>query len=98
MSTQVEAVMTPEYAVEALTCSRGCGKNATVYAKGCADKEPVALCEPCLARGLDVIRKYVQMYQRLNKRIMVCGDCYRPILTLETHLEIRRHEGHFHQP
>lgn len=71
-----------------LSCSRDCGRDATVWAKGCMDSEPVALCDPCLARGLDVVRKMVSMYQRFNKKVMICGDCYRPILTLETHLDI----------
>lgn len=71
------------------TCDRGCGRNAAFLAKGCMDKEAVAMCEPCLTRGLDVVRKAVHMYQQFNKRVMICGDCYRPILRLETHLEIR---------
>lgn len=67
-----------------------CGESATVIGKGCADKEPVLLCDRCLDRGLEVVRNYIRMYQRFNKRICICGDCYRPILTLDTHLEVRR--------
>lgn len=68
-----------------------CGKQAaTVVAQGCADKHPVLMCEPCLERGLEVISMFIHMYQRFNKRICVCGDCYRPILHLDTHLEVRR--------
>lgn len=53
------------------------------------DREAVAMCGQCLQRGLDLIRKAVNMYQKFNKRVMICGDCYRPILRLDTHLEIR---------
>lgn len=70
-------------------CDLGCGRDAQFLAKGCMDKDAVAMCEQCLTRGLDVVRKAVHMYQRFNHKIMICGDCYRPILHLETHLEIR---------
>lgn len=70
-------------------CDLGCGQAAAYIAKGCMDKEAVHMCGDCLQRGLDLIRKTVKMYQRLNKRILICGDCHRPVLTLETHLEIR---------
>jgi hypothetical protein len=67
-----------------------CGRAPTVFAKGCMDREPVLMCDDCLKRGLDLVTKLVRMYQRYNKKVMICGDCYRPILTLETHLEIKR--------
>lgn len=69
-------------------CEMGCGREATHIAKGCMDKDPVHMCLPCLERGIEVVRMAVRMYQRLNKRVMVCADCYRPVLTLATHLEI----------
>ena len=70
-------------------CDMGCGRPATHLAKGCMDKTAVQMCTPCLQRGLDVIRKMVRMHQKYAKRVCICGDCYRPLLTLETHLEIR---------
>lgn len=70
-------------------CDLGCGRAATHIAKGCADKHAVHMCTPCLQRGLDVIRKLVRMHQKHAKRVCICADCYRPLLTLETHLEIR---------
>lgn len=87
MSTQVTDLLS-EY-VFPLQCSRDCGREATFYAKGCMDKEPVALCNDCLKRGLDVVRKFVNLYQRTNKRVLVCGDCFRPVLSLETHLDLK---------
>lgn len=86
MSTQAKPLDLSEYTYPP-KC--GCGRAPTVLAKGCADKEAVVLCDQCLKRGLDVISKFVHMYQRANHRVMICGDCYRPILTLETHLELR---------
>lgn len=67
-----------------------CGKPADVLAKGCRDGESQPMCDPCLTRGLDVISKWVHLYQKHNHRVAICGDCHRPILTLETHLEIKR--------
>jgi formate-dependent nitrite reductase cytochrome c552 subunit len=72
------------------TCELGCGRPATVIAKGCMDRQPVIMCNQCLQRGLDLVRKAINMYQRFNKRVMICGDCHRPILNLSTHVEIRR--------
>ena len=65
-----------------------CDKPATVLAKGCMDKQSAALCDSCLKRGLEVVGNAVKLYQRLNKKVLICGDCHRPILTLETHVEI----------
>ena len=68
-----------------------CGTNkATHVAQGCADAHPVLMCDGCLDRGLEVIALYIRMWQKLNKRVFVCGDCYRPVLTLDTHLDVRR--------
>jgi hypothetical protein len=89
MSSQVEAVDLSEYSF-AQKCDVGCGREATVIAQGCMDKEPTMMCNACLLRGLDLIRKAVDTYQRQHRRVMVCGDCHRPILNLETHLEIRK--------
>jgi ribosomal protein L37AE/L43A len=50
----------------------------------------VLLCDKCLERGLEVIRLHVRTWQRDNNRVMICGGCYRPILTLDTHLEVKR--------
>ncbi len=69
-------------------CSRDCGRKSTHVVKGCMDKEPVHLCEECLDRGIEVIRLAISLYQRLNKHIMVCGDCYRPLITLDTHITV----------
>jgi superfamily II helicase len=70
-------------------CDLGCGRNAVFLAKGCMDKEAVQLCQQCLTRGLEVVRNFVRMHQRTHHRIIICGDCYRPILQLDTHLEIK---------
>lgn len=67
-----------------------CPNSATVIAQGCADKQPVLMCETCLDRGLEVISMFVHMWMRANKRVFICGDCYRPVLNLDTHLEVRR--------
>lgn len=48
------------------------------------------MCETCLDRGLEVISMFVHMWMRANKRVFICGDCYRPVLNLDTHLEVRR--------
>lgn len=89
MTSQVAPVDLTEYALPQQTCDRGCGRPAEYVAKGCMDKEPVLMCKTCLTRGLEVIRNTVRMYQKLNHRVLICGDCHRPILHLETHLEIR---------
>lgn len=70
-------------------CERDCGRPATVVAKGCMDKNPTAMCNECLDRGLEVISNMVKMYQKHNRRVLICGDCHRPVLTLDTHLEIK---------
>jgi hypothetical protein len=87
MTVQTAPIDLTEYSFKQ-TCDRGCGREADVMARGCSDVDPVLLCEPCLKRGLDVIHKYVHMYQKHNHRIAICEACYRPILHLETHLEI----------
>lgn len=89
MSTQVEMVDLASFTIPP-RCVNGCGREAQVIAKGCMDKEGVQMCNPCLLRGLEVVRKAVDMYQRFNKRICVCGDCHRPILNLETHVDIQQ--------
>ena len=71
-------------------CVMGCGRDAAVIAKGCMDKEAVYLCDRCFTRGLDLVRLVVRMYQKLNRKILVCDDCHRPIITLETHIDVRR--------
>jgi hypothetical protein len=86
------ALVTPVDLTEPLpeqACDLGCGRPAVYLARGCMDKQPVHMCKPCLERGLDLIRKTVHMYHKHAKRVMICGDCYRPLLTLETHLEVR---------
>lgn len=65
-----------------------CGGDADYLAKGCMDKEAVYMCAACLQRGVARIRAFIKMYQHFNKKICICGDCYRPILTLETHIEL----------
>lgn len=70
-------------------CER-CSEPAAIIAQGCADKQPVLMCETCLERGLEVISTFIRMWQRTNKRVFICGDCYRPVLNLDTHLEVRR--------
>lgn len=64
--------------------------SAVVIAQGCGDAHPVLMCQGCLDRGLEVVALYVRMYQRFNKRVFVCGDCYRPVLNLDTHLDVRK--------
>lgn len=86
--TELEPVDLSEYTF-APECDK-CGSEATVVGKGCADSAPVLLCDKCLKRGLEVIRMWVMMYQRANKRVMICENCYRPVLALETHLEVKR--------
>lgn len=70
-------------------CDLGCGRNAAFTARGCMDKAAVNMCEQCLERGLDVVRKAVRMYRQYNKAVTICGDCHRPILHLDTHLEVK---------
>lgn len=65
-----------------------CEKPADVLAQGCMDRIPVAMCNHCLERGLNLVSKVVHLYQKHNRRVMICGDCHRPILTLDTHLEV----------
>lgn len=87
--TELEAVDLSKYTF-APDCDV-CGvEQATSIAKGCADKHPVLMCDGCLDRGLEVIAMYVRMWQRLNKRVFICGDCYRPMLYMETHIDVRR--------
>lgn len=54
------------------------------------DTHPVCMCDEHLERGLEVVANYVRMYQKVNKRILICGDCHRPVLALDTHLEVKR--------
>lgn len=70
-------------------CEMDCGRKAMVIAKGCMDSQPVLLCDQCLDRGLEAIKTYVHYWQRLNKKVMICGDCHRPVLRLDTHLDVR---------
>lgn len=67
-----------------------CGGPATHVGQGCMDRTEVMLCEPCLEAAMQLIRTVVKLFQRRHRRIMVCGDCYRPILSLETHMSIQR--------
>lgn len=67
-----------------------CGDPATVIAKGCRDKQPVLMCNKCLDRGLEAINTFIHVWMRCNKRVFICGDCYRPVLNLDTHLEVKR--------
>jgi hypothetical protein len=71
-------------------CEMGCGRPAVIIAQGCMDKQPVVMCDECLNRGIEVIKTYVHTYQRVNKRVLICGDCHRPVLRLDTHLDVRR--------
>jgi hypothetical protein len=70
------------------SCDR-CDKPAKYIAKGCADPHPVLLCDEHYHRGVQVIVTYLRIWQRANKKVMICGDCYRPILSLDTHLEAK---------
>ena len=90
VSTQIELepVDLREYEF-APGCDR-CGSEATIIGQGCGDSAPVLLCDKCLERGLEVIRLHVRTWQRDNNRVMICGGCYRPILTLDTHLAVKR--------
>jgi hypothetical protein len=73
-------------------CERECGRKATVIAQGCMDKQPALLCDECFKRGIEVIETYIKMHMRLNKRVIICGDCHRPLLSLDTHLNVKRLE------
>jgi hypothetical protein len=91
--TELEPVDLSKYAF-APECD-SCGAEATVIGQGCGDSAPVLLCDKCLERALEVIRLYVRTWQRCNKQVMICGRCYRPVLTLDTHLEVKRlNPGH----
>lgn len=67
-----------------------CDRPAVVIAKGCMDKQPTVLCQEHFDRGLEVISSYLKLWRTLNKRVPICGDCNRPIISLDTHLEARR--------
>lgn len=54
------------------------------------DKQPTVMCQDHFDRGLEVISSYLKLWRTLNKRVPICGDCHRPILSLDTHLEARR--------
>lgn len=88
-STELEQVDLTKYAF-APDCDVCTKVKATVVAQGCADQHPVLMCDECLDRGLEVIAMFIRMWQKFNKRVFVCGDCYRPVLTLDTHLDVRR--------
>ena len=67
-----------------------CGQPAEYLAKGCMDAEPVSLCGTCYQQGMDVIVNYIKEWQRIHRRVLICGDCHRPVINLDTHLEVRR--------
>jgi hypothetical protein len=71
-------------------CELACGRKAQFIAQGCMDKQPVLMCEGCLERGIHLVELTIHMYMRLNKRPLVCGDCYRPILNLDTHVSVTK--------
>ena len=87
--TALEPVDLTEYRF-APDCEMGCGRSATVIGQGCMDKVPVALCDECLDVGLKRISMFVKLYQQFHKKIAICEDCSRPILRLDTHLDVRR--------
>jgi hypothetical protein len=72
---------------------RECTSVATVIAQGCGDKTPVIMCENCLNEGIELIKEFVRLYQRTERRVAICGDCNRPILSLDTHLEVKKLPG-----
>lgn len=88
-TTELEPVDLSEYA-----CTPDCDvcdkAQATHIAQGCADKHPVLMCVDCLTRGLEVLAMFVHMWQKHNKRVFICGDCYRPVFNLDTHLDVRK--------
>lgn len=67
-----------------------CPSDAVVIAQGCNDKQPVLLCQEHITRGLELLDTYLKLWRQVNKKVMICGDCHRPILTLETHMEIKK--------
>ena len=87
--TELQSVDLTEYRY-APDCEMNCGRAATIIGQGCNDKQPVLLCDECLDLGLTRISNFIKMWQRANKRVFICGDCYRPILSLSTHLDVRR--------
>lgn len=66
-----------------------CDQAAVVIAKGCMDKEPVVLCREHFDKGMNTLTSFLRLWRKVNKRVMICGDCNRPILTLDTHLDVR---------
>ena len=80
----------PEPQCESTWHQQRCDNPATIIAQGCMDKHPVLMCESCFNRGVDLIKTVIKYWQRLNKRVMICGDCHRPILCLDTHLTVKR--------
>lgn len=89
MTTELEPVDLTEYRY-APDCEMGCGRAGTVIGQGCADKHPVVLCDECLDSGLKLISQFVHDWQLEHRRIFICGNCYRPVLRLDTHLDVRR--------
>lgn len=81
----------PQYSPTCAYIDHGepCGKPAEVMAKGCMDKEPALLCAEHLKLSVKRVEMTIRAYQQLNKRVLICGDCYRPILTLDTHIDIK---------
>lgn len=67
-----------------------CSTAAVIIAKGCMDKQPVVLCQEHFDHGVKAIGNLLKLWRKINKRVMICGDCNRPILTLETHLDVRQ--------
>lgn len=88
MSASLEAVDLTQYAFLP-DCDQCHTQKATIVGQGCADAQPTLLCEGCLERGLEVIANYVKLWMRCNKRVMICEECHRPMINLETHLDIR---------
>lgn len=87
--TELASVDLTKY-VFAPDCDVCQAQKATNVAKGCADERPVLMCDECLDRGLEVVSTYIRLWQKTNKRVFICGDCYRPVLSLDTHLDVRR--------
>ena len=65
---------------------RGNGVGFDVFLDG---TEVNIMCRQCFDRGIQVIGEWVHLYQKHNHRIMICGHCYRPVLRLDTHLDVR---------
>ncbi len=57
----------------------GCGDDASVMSKGCADSGYRAICE----RHYQGVRKYFYDQDKV-----VCKDCHRPWVHFETHYDI----------